>query len=189
MVQRKLLLVTVVALASVLGGCAGRAIREGLGVAVGAKGVAIPIKAVSTANSPRPLGQYERFELGVIHDDTNGLAPPELFTKLPGELDKQLAAKRIPNAPTGKALLIRGKVLHYEHSGLFGQVFGPLEEVVARLELVDKADNRVLGVANCVGRTKETINLGVATKAEGLAKAIAGWIDRLYPKDKRLESN
>ena len=180
-----MLAVCLVGLVLLAGGCASRAIKETLGVATGAKGMATPLRPVAADSSQRPLGVYERCELGKISDDMNGHSPAELLTYLPDELARQLAAKRIPNAAAGRTLTIQGKILHYEESGLFGQAFGPLEEVVARIELVDKQSGKVLGVANCVGRTKETVNLGVKSKAEGLAKAIAGWIDKRYPEDKR----
>lgn len=169
------------------GGCS-RVFKEGLGAATGAKGVAIPLKPVAGSPSDRPLGAYERFELGSITDGINGQTPPGLLTQLPAEFEKQLAAKKLPNPASGKTLVIRGEIRHYEASGLFGQAFGPLEEVIARIELVDKDSGNVLGVANCVGRTKESINMGVRAKAEGLAKAIVGWIDKLYPDDKRTNA-
>jgi len=169
------------------GGCS-RLLKEGLGGATGAKGVAIDLKPVATTSSDRPLGAYERFELGSITDGISGRTPADLLTQLPAEFVKQLAAKKLPNPASGRTLLIRGEILHYEASGLFGQAFGPLEEVIARIELVDKDSGNVLGVANCVGRTKESVNMGVRAKAEGLAKAIVGWIDKLYPDDKRTNA-
>jgi prophage DNA circulation protein len=67
------------------------------------------------------------------------------------------------------------------------QVFGPFEEVVARVELVDKASGTVLGVANCIGRSNTSVNKGVNKKAEGLSKAIAIWIGRSYPKSMKTK--
>jgi hypothetical protein len=65
---------------------------------------------------------------------------------------------------------------------MMGYAFGNFEEVLARVEFVDKATNKVMGTANCIGRTAETVNVGVETKAEGLAKAIVNWIADRYPK-------
>ncbi len=78
-------------------------------------------------------------------------------------------------------------MLHYEDSSVVGKALGPLEFVVARVQFVDKDSGKVLATVNCVGRTTTRVNLGVARKAEGLAKAIVRWIDERYPKDKRLE--
>jgi hypothetical protein len=55
-------------------------------------------------------------------------------------------------------------------------VLGPLEEVVARVTLVDRETGRTIGVANCIGRTSTRMNLGPKLKAEGLAKAVVLWL-------------
>jgi hypothetical protein len=163
------------------GGCS-RAIKEGVGVARGAKGLYAPIDPVAPTDTARPLGEYQRFELGDFRDDFAGKTPTELFRLLPSEFEKQVAEKELPNVPGGRTLVARGRVLHYEDASLLGNAISPLEEVVARVELVDADSGRVLGVANCIGRTKETVNSGVQKKAEGLAKAIASWIADRYPK-------
>jgi len=182
-----ILVLSLAGLILLAGGCS-RLAKEGLGGLTGPKGVAIPLKRVAGSPSDRALGAYERFELGRITDGIHGRTPPGLLRQLPAEFQKQLAAKKLPNPASGKTLVVRGKILHYEESGLFGQAFGPLEEVIARIELVDKDSGKVLGVANCIGRTKESINMGVRAKAEGLAKAIVGWIDKLYPADKHVKT-
>jgi len=166
---------------SVLSGCISRLAKEGLGAGTGAKGVYAEIQPVAPSKESYPLSQYRRFELGDIADDY-GRTPGGVLAALPGEFVKALADKKLPNEPAGKALLIRGKILHFELSGLMGQAFGPYEEIIVRTELVDKDTNRVLGTANCIGRTKESVNQGIEKKAEGLAKAFAGWISDYYPK-------
>jgi hypothetical protein len=163
------------------GGCS-RAIKEGVGVATGAKGLYAPIEPVAPTDTARPLGEYQRFELGDFRDDFADKTPAGLFRMLPGEFAKQVAERELPNVPGGRTLTARGRVLHYEDASLLGNAISPLEQVVARVELVDADSGRVLGVANCIGRTKETVNAGVQKKAEGLAKAIANWIADRYPK-------
>ena len=177
---------TVVLAGAALGGCS-TAIKEGVGLATGARGSVTVVESALAGKESRPLGVYRRFELGELTDDMGGRVPPELFSLLPAAFEKALAAKKIPNAPAGKTLLIRGKVLHYEDSSVVGKALGPLEFVVARVQFVDKDSGKVLATANCVGRTTTRVNLGVARKAEGLAKAIVRWIDERYPKDRRLE--
>ena len=172
--------VVVAAAAVLLTGC-GRAIREGVGLGRGAKGIRAEIQPVAAAKDARPLGSYSRFELGPMQDDFGGNVPSELLRLLPGEFQKQLAEKELPNQPGGKTLLVRGRILHYEAEGLFGLAFGDFEEVIARVELVDKDTGRTVGTANCIGRTTESVNRGVEKKAEGLAKAIVGWIAERYP--------
>lgn len=160
----------------VLPGCLGRAISEGLGTVGGAKGGYSQVAPLPYTG----LSVYTRFELGAIRDDFGGKVPPDLLAMLPMKLQAELSKLGLPDQPGGKTLLIRGAFLHYEEAGLFGNVFGPLEEVIARIELVDKATGKVLGTANCIGRTRETVNLGVEKKADGLALAIAKYIADHY---------
>jgi len=164
-------------------GC-GTAAGELIGAARGGSGTFTELSRVG-GEGERPLGAYKRFELEQIEDDFANKVPPRLWGLLPGEFDKALKSKKLPNEPGGKALLVQGKVLHYEDSSTLGILLGDVEEVVARIELVDKDTGNVLGVANCVGRTKHRTNRGVGTKAEGLAEAIVGWIDSRYPKEGR----
>jgi len=171
-----------VALLLVAGGC-GRGVGEAVGGIRGGQGSCRVLKAAPAVD----VGAYQRFELERIADGMEGLAPAEVFSALPAEFAKALADKKIPNAASGKTLLIRGKVLHYEGAGMLDRALGPLEQVVARIEYVDKASGKVLALANCVGRTKDNISVGPRTKAQGLARGIVRWIDERYPKDKRLE--
>ena len=175
-------IITAVALMCFVSGCISRAAREGIGAIRGGRGTWIVLDSSKTVQ----LDAYKRFELGNFTDGMYGKAPSELLAYLPAEFEKALADKKIPNAPDGKTLLIRGKILHYEDASLLGEIISPLEEVVARVEFVDKDTGKVICVANCVGRTRESINSGIRTKAQGLARAIVGWIDHHYPKDKRI---
>ena len=162
-----------------------RGIKEGVGVARGAKGFYAPIETSALQTDPYPLGEYRCFELGKITDDFGGKVPPELWTYLTDEFQRQLIEKELPNDPAGRTLLVRGRILHYEDASTLGHAFGPLEQVVARIELVDKSTGQVLGTANCVGRTNESVNTGVAKKAQGLAKAIVTWLAERYGPENR----
>jgi hypothetical protein len=166
-------------------GCTGTILRESAGVALGAKGTFLPIRPMTTEAEARPLGQYRRFELGTMADDIGGKVPAELLQYLPAAFEKELANKKLPNEPGGKALVLRGRIIHYEDASTLGFMLGPLEEVVVRTEMVDQDSGNVLAVANCVGRTKERVNAGVKKKAEGLAKALVAWLDARYPKEAR----
>ncbi len=170
--------VAFIVIASIVPGCS-RVVKEGVGVALGAKGVSLPTQDVGS------LAGYNSFEIGSF-TDSFGKTPRQVVDYLPAALDTALLDKRIPNTRGGKTLLIKGTFLHYETAGMTGQAFGPLEEVVAQVKLIDKASGRVLGVSNCVGRTKESVNMGVQKKAEGLANAIVKWIDSKYPEQGRL---
>lgn len=166
-------------------GCVSRIAKEGLGVARGAKGVYAPVRPLAAAKEARPLGRYRMFELGAITDDFGGNVPPDFLGHLRAAFEKQRAGKGLPNDPGGKTLLIRGRILHFETSGALGHAFGPFEEVLARIELVDKDSGQVLGTANCIGRSTTSGNVGVAKKGEGLAKAIISWVADRYPKPPR----
>ena len=63
-----------------------------------------------------------------------------------------------------------------------GQAFGPLEEAVVEIKLIDKATAKEIGSATCVGRSTETVNLGLEKKAQGIAKAVVDWIQSKRPK-------
>ena len=185
--MRLVTLITCLA-AVVLAGCGGTTvIKEGVAVAMGAKGSYLSIQPMAASGDQRPLREYTRFELGRISDDIAGAVPSEVREALPREFADELARKKLPSLPGGKTLLIKGTVIHYESEDLLGMVTGPTEEIVVRTEFVDKDTNRVLGVANCVGRTTSRVNRGPGKKAEGLAKAFVAWIDDRYPKDQRTE--
>jgi len=182
--MKKLAPIVLVALAAGLAapGCVGTIVKETAGVALGAKGTFMPIQPVAADKKARPLGAYKRFEIGPISDDIAGKTPETFLGLLPAAFRKQLEKAELPDEPGGKTLLIRGKIIHYESSGTLGFALGPLEEVIVRTELVDKDTGKVLGLANCIGRTTERVNVGVEEKAEGLAKAFVKWIEARYPE-------
>ena len=160
-------------------------VKEGAGLAMGAKGTYMPIKPIAADKDARPLGVYRRFELGAITDEIGGKSPPRLLTLLPGALQEQLRKAKLPNDAAGKTLVIRGKIIHYESASTLGFAIGPLEEVIVLTEFVDKDTKRVLGTANCIGRTTARVNTGVDEKADGLAKAFVKWIESRFPEDKK----
>jgi len=166
----------------VAGGCS-TGIKEGVGVVRGAKGVYAPVQPLAVTQDARPLGEYTRFEMETFRDAFGGKVPSQLIRNLPAEFDKRISAAGLSDAPGGKTLVVRGEIIHYEDEGLVGIVLGPLEEAIARVELVDQSTGRILGTANCIGRTTERVNKGVGKKTEGLAKAIVDWIKSRYPED------
>ena len=165
-------------------GCS-QAASEALGLR-GPKGTVALVQSVSDGQA-ETLTEYRRIELGTVTDDTGGNLPADFMGHFQRHFAEKLARSHLPDESAGRTLIARGRILHYEESELFGKIFGPLEEVIARIDLVDKETGRVLGTANCIGRTKERINLGVEKKAEGLAKSIVSWIERYYPKPETEE--
>jgi len=168
--------------ASASPGCISRLAKEGVGVVRGAKGIYASIAPDPALSGAKPLSRYRRFELGPISDDFGGKVPPRLLELLPTKFREHLAEAGLPHQPDGKTLLIRGRIVHYEAEGMLGLTFGDFEEVIARVEFVDKASGKVIGEANCIGRSNESVNRGVETKADGLAKAIVKWIADRYPE-------
>jgi hypothetical protein len=157
------------------GGC-GRAVTEGLGAVRGPQGVAVVVEPVSPYRSDFALGQYTHFQLGTITDEF-GRTPRRFFLMFPQDFTNALMDKRMLGRSGGKTLLIRGKIIHFEDTTrVTSHLFGPFEEIIARIELVDKDTGRVLGVADCVGRSTESVNQGLEKKSAGLAMAIVEWI-------------
>ena len=82
-------------------------------------------------------------------------------------------------------------MIHYEKADMDDNVFGPLEQVVAHVELVDKASGEMVACGNAIGRTGKTVGLGAEAKAEGLAKALIKWASDYYPgaeEDKKKQN-
>lgn len=172
MKKNALLSVTLVAALVACPGCLSRAVKEGVGAARGASGKHMTIQPTGS------LSAYNTYELGATTNEVGRNLPGNFFRLLPSQLHKELADKGLTRRHGGgKVMLINVDVVHYESGGFMGQAFGPFEEVVARVTLVDKATGNVLGTANCVGRSQSTTAEGVEEKASGLAKAIAGWIE------------
>lgn len=178
--SRTTLTMLVMAALATAGGCS-TAIKEGVGVATGAKGLYAPVRPVA-AGDARPLGEYGAFELGTFSDDFGGNVPASLDGHFRTAFAEQLADSRLAEADGTKTLLIRGRYIHYEDASTLGFAIGPLEQVIARVELVDESSGRVLGVANVVGRTTNRVNVGVEKKAQGLAKGLIEWLKQLYPE-------
>jgi hypothetical protein len=164
-------------------GCVGTVIREAGGAMLGAKGTYMQIQPLAPDKETKTLGVYSRFELGTIADGIGGKTPPELFTDLERIFPEEVGSAHLPDNDTGKTLIIRGTIAHYESASTIGYVLGPMEEVICRTELVDKDTGRILGVANCIGRTNAASNSGVKSKASGLAKAFVKWIESGFPEN------
>lgn len=163
------------------GGCVSRAIKEGVGVATGAKGSFSESPAMGPAGA-KLLSGYRSFQVGRIEDGFKGRTPKQLMELLPMEIRNHLLKEKLPIRGGGRALEIHVNILYYEAAGSMGQVFGPLEEVVAEVQLVDKSTRKVVGNAICVGRSDATATQGVDQKAQGLAKGIVSWIRSRYPE-------
>lgn len=156
-------------------GCS-RGITEGMGVVRGGKG------DYNTLSGPqRALGQYDSIEVEefiIAYDPTPSTLPAMVRTRLIQDL-------RDKNQPVGMAgddvLIVRGRIIYYERGGGVDHVWGPLEEAVAIVSLVDRASGVTVAQAGCVGRSNASVSVGVESKADGLAEAVANWIDQHRP--------
>lgn len=162
-------------------GCTGRLIGEGVAVATGPKGDYFEENAVAPEKDDLALRDYSRFELGEVRNVYGKHVPTEFMGKFREEFPKRMKGfKPVPSA-AGKTLVVRVDIIHYEKADVTDNVFGPLEQVVAHVELVDKESGNILATGNAIGRTGKTVGLGAGAKAEGLAKGIAKWISAYYP--------
>jgi len=152
-------------------GCT-RSIKEGIGVF--RRGQGHYRLLVETSES---LPEFDSIKIGEFSKDYEP-APPALIPMMKAQLTQELLEKGEPvDESGGRALLIRGRVIYYEDSEAASKhVFGPMEEAIAIVDLLDMTTGERLGRAACVGRTNASVAAGVETKAEGLAEAIASWI-------------
>ena len=158
-------------------GC-GRILGEGAGAVTGAKGAFVEYR-----DKPAPdLRGYKNVEFAQFTTVFGGTTPI-ILKMVPTETLTRLKEAELPGG-AGGTLLIRGKVIYFEKAGVTGKIFGPLEECITEIELVDKASGRVLGVANCIGRGKTITTQGADKKAMGVAKGIVKWI-KSHCKDKK----
>lgn len=165
-------------------GCVGRAIGEGAEKTLGPKGAYWEIKPVASSKETKALSSYKNFELGAFKNEAGKNAPSEFLSRFPGELSKRLQKSRLPKDKSGKTLVFNVTIMHYETADASDNVFGPLEQVMARVELVDKASGDVLANGTAIGRTGKSVGLGTEWKAWGLSRALIKWASDYYPKGK-----
>ena len=121
----------VLCVAAALGGFT-RAIKEGIGVVRGGKGVTIVIRPIATQ-----LTEYGTFRSEPFEDRTGTGVPRELQSPLNDFFKESLANRHIPTpAPGERTLTICGTLLYYESArASVSQAISPIEEVVARVQL------------------------------------------------------
>ena len=129
------------------------------------------------ATKPTPIEKYLQTHPNAVPFVAQQKPPPESFatTIYFGVNAFALVDK------SGKTLVYNVNLLHYEVADATDNVFGPLEQVVARVELVDKQSGQQLAQGSCIGRTGKSVGLGVEWKAWGLARALYKWTSAYYP--------
>jgi hypothetical protein len=161
-------------------GCVGRAIGEGAEKTLGPKGDYWQEVPASPSKHIKVFEGYSRFELGEVRNDFGKNVPTEFFPMFQAEFAKQFAAAKLSDRP-GKTLVFRVRVIHYEQADTTDNILGPLEQVVAAVEIVDKDSGKLLASGNAIGRTGKSVGLGTEWKARGLAKALVKWVTDYYP--------
>ncbi|MDM8009285.1 MAG: hypothetical protein QUV05_24350 [Phycisphaerae bacterium] len=179
---RVMTMVAVVIAAAFSQGCVERLAGEGMEAAMGPKAAYFEEKPLAAEKDHKALEAYKRFELGEVKNMTGKFMPPAFMTYLPAQFNAQLAKSDLPKEASGKTLAFRLSVIHYEAASTMDSAFGPFEEVVARVELVDKDTGQVIGQGVAISRSEKSVNLGPEKKAQGLAKALIKWASDYYPK-------
>src|SRR5262245_3491823 len=143
-------------------GCMGRLIGEGAEKALGPKGAYWEEKPVAADKKTKALGPYKNFELGEVRNGFGRNLPPEFISTFRQEFTRVFAD--LPHDKAGKTLVYNVDLLHYEKGDVSDQVFGPLEQVVAHVDLVDKQSGQPLASGTAIGRTGKTVGQGVEWK-------------------------
>ncbi len=177
-----LLIVGLTALALLSQGCM-RAATESLQFARGGQGAYFQEKPLSpTPKDHLALADYQRFELGEFKNMSGQSMPPDFPSLLAAKFSEHLAKSKLPKGASGKTLAFNVTLIYYEKASTVENVFGPLEEAVARVEVVDKDSGKVLATGAVVGRSTQSVGLGPEYKADGMAKALLKWASDYYPK-------
>jgi hypothetical protein len=178
------------ALSGLLGpGCVGRAISEGVEKTLGPSGYCLPIEPKWPQKDQGYLAKYQSFELAPVKSEFPD-TPREFMADFPTRFSSQMTSKGLPMNRPGKALQIQVTILAYQSSSsTVSTALGPTEEVVARVDFVDKDAGKPIGRAICIGRTYQTIGMGTEWKSWGLCRAIVNkCLDNYYPKEGRKEA-
>ena len=163
-------------------GCMSRAIGEGAEKTLGPKGAYWEVSPLGAAKDHRALAGYQNFALGQVTNAVGNNLPPDFISMFQSEFAKRIADSKLPHNPGGKTAVFNVTIVHYEKADMTDNVLGPLEQVVARVELVDQGSNQVLGQATAIGRTGKSVGLGTEWKAWGLSRALIKWAEDYYPK-------
>jgi hypothetical protein len=151
------------------GGCLSRAAKEAL---LSPKGFAVPTAMESVRQHSYSKVQFQAFSnLGITTMPAN--MNEVLHTSLVTKIATLKPQKAILDPSANRVVLVRGRYIYYEEAGsILDQAFGPFEEIIAIVELVDQPTGKVIASGYCVGRTGTTRLQGSRRKAEGMAKAI-----------------
>jgi len=167
--KRIALLVLITISLAPVGGCITRAAKE---VFLSPKGLSVPTQQPASQSKAYSKVQFEDFSnaaISIMPAHMNDL----MRTALSEEIGELKPKKAILDPAASRVLTVRGQYVYYEENrGILDQAFGPFEEIIAIVELVDQPSGQIVARGYCVGRTNTTKLQGPKRKAEGLSKAI-----------------
>ena len=183
--MRRVLLVSVLALVAASGCSTG--IKQAYHTAVGASARYYEIENLGGKTA---LNRFT--SVGVEPFDATpmrGAVPATLPGKVQAATVKQLTDAKMfssvqAGAPQGGGLLVRGRFMDFDPGGsaLRAVGFGVNPFATAQVEVVDTANNRVLGVAMVTGTVKSAVRTGVDEIASGVRKAVKGLLEQHIDK-------
>jgi len=137
------------------GGCITRAAKEAI---LSPKGFSVPVPTKPAAS---PRNSYSKVQIENFTNTGITTMPANMNQILQTALAEKIAAlkpnKAILDPGAARVLLVRGQYLYYEEAGgIFDQAFGPFEEIIALVELVDQPSGKVAARGYCVGKTCKT---------------------------------
>jgi hypothetical protein len=160
-----------------------RAATEGMEAVRGGQGSYFQEKPLSaTPKDHAALAGYQRIEVGEVKNQAGAFMPSDFPALLTAKFSEHLAKSHLPKAASGKTIRFNVTLIYYEKANMTDNVFGPMEEAVASVELVDKDSARVLATGAVVGRSTQSVGLGPAYKADGMARGLLKWASDYYPK-------
>lgn len=154
------------------GGCVTRIAGEAVGAVAGASGKYVSIQPLSMS----AMSRYDMLKIEPLTSHLGHILPPGFSSQFETDLRTRLKEAKLLTGGTGRQLVLKGEIVHYEEDSLTDQAIGPLQEVIARLTLSDAQTGEVLGVANVIGRAKSSSAGGAGRLAEGLSKGVVKWL-------------
>ncbi len=161
-------------------GCVATVAKVGLREFQGAKAYVTEIQAPPQL----ALAKYNRVKIERFSSLMGNKLPAGtiglLYRACTGEVTKKdmlvTADSTEPTSPD--TFIVRGKVLHYKPAGGLSSVLGKYAIMVCRIELIDSATGKIIGIANCSGFSKAITHSDKKDLARAVAKAVRKWIEQ-----------
>ncbi|MFA5864175.1 MAG: hypothetical protein WC975_05750 [Phycisphaerae bacterium] len=134
--------------------------------------------------SPSALIDYKRIKMGDFRNEMGRQFPSYAATEVrQAFIDQIVKNPRIydlasENSNARSMLIMRGSIIHYQPTSAISGVMGGFSQLICRVELIDAATGKIIGVANCCGFSKAIARSGVKELAAGAAKAMRKWLTK-----------